>query len=65
MEADKLVVNKGNNKDKVINVQIGRVIKYPASSTMLLQLQKIPHLLFFWRIFKLVFEFEKSIMQPY
>lgn len=36
MEADKLVVNKGNNKDKVINVQIGRVIKYPASSTMLL-----------------------------
>lgn len=65
MEANKLVVNKGNNKDKVINVQIGRVIKYPASSTMLLQLQKILHLLFFWRLFKLVFEFEKSIMQPY
>ncbi|GEM_PF-3803238 len=28
-------VNKGNNKDKVINVQIGRVIKDPVSSTTL------------------------------
>ncbi|MEH2223503.1 MAG: hypothetical protein V7L03_10290 [Nostoc sp.] len=36
MEANKLALNKGNNKDKIINVQIGRVIKYPVSSTMLL-----------------------------
>ncbi|MBE9104578.1 hypothetical protein IQ229_06400 [Nostoc cf. edaphicum LEGE 07299] len=32
MEANKLALNK----DKIINVQIGRVIKYPVSSTMLL-----------------------------
>ncbi|MDZ8259310.1 hypothetical protein [Nostoc sp. ChiQUE01b] len=32
MEANKL----GLNKDKIINVQIGRVIKYPVSSTILL-----------------------------
>ncbi|MEH2252367.1 hypothetical protein [Nostoc sp.] len=36
MEVNKLAVNKGNNKDKVINVKIGRVIKYAVSSTMLL-----------------------------
>ena len=36
MEANKLALNKGNNKDKIINVQIGRVIKYPVSSRMLL-----------------------------
>lgn len=36
MEAEKLAVNKGNNKEKAINVQIGRAIKYPVSSIMLL-----------------------------
>ncbi|WP_334782092.1 hypothetical protein [Nostoc sp.] len=35
MEANKPAVNKGNNKDKVINVQIGRVIKYAVSSAIL------------------------------
>jgi hypothetical protein len=35
MEANKPAVNMGNNKDKIINVQIGRVIKYPVSSTIL------------------------------
>lgn len=34
MEVPKLALNKGN-KNKIINVQIGRVIKYPVSSTML------------------------------
>jgi hypothetical protein len=29
MEAKKLAINKGNNRDKVIDVQIDRVIKYP------------------------------------
>jgi hypothetical protein len=29
MEAKKLAVNRGNNRDKVIDVQIDRVIKYP------------------------------------
>ncbi|BDI16169.1 hypothetical protein ANSO36C_19710 [Nostoc cf. commune SO-36] len=66
MEVYKIAVNKGNNKDKVINVQIARVIKYPVSITMLLLVQKtVPSLLFFLLFFKLVFEFEKSIMQPY
>ncbi|MDZ8222375.1 MULTISPECIES: hypothetical protein [unclassified Nostoc] len=66
MEADKLAVNKGNNKDKVINVQIGRTIKYPLSSTMLVGVQKFMHiLLFLLQFFKLVFESEKSMMQPY
>ena len=45
MEADKLAVNKGNNKDKIINVQIGRTIKYPLSSTMLVGVQKFLHIL--------------------
>lgn len=65
MEANKLAVNKGNNKDKVVNVQIGKIIKYPVSSTMLVGVQKTLPILLFWRVFKLVFEFEKSIMQPY
>ncbi len=65
MEANKLAVNKGNNKDKVVNVQIGKIIKYPVSSTTLVGVQKTLPILLFWRVFKLVFEFEKSIMQPY
>ncbi|MBD2729584.1 hypothetical protein H6G96_25535 [Nostoc sp. FACHB-892] len=35
MEAKKLAVNKGNSRDKVIDVQIDKVIKYPASSAIL------------------------------
>lgn len=66
MKANKLALNKGNNKDKVINVKIGRVIKYPVSRKILLGVQKtVPILLFFSRVFKLVVEFDKSIMQPY
>ncbi|WP_375495852.1 hypothetical protein [uncultured Nostoc sp.] len=40
VKANKLAVNKGNNKDKVINVQIVRIIKYPVSSTELLLFPK-------------------------
>ena len=66
MEADKLAVNKGNKKDKIINVQIGRTIKRPVSSKILVGIQKVMHiLLFILRFFKLVLEFDKSIMQPY
>ncbi len=66
MEADKLAVNKGNNKEKIINVQFGRTIKYPLSSTMLVGVKKFLHILLFLLLFfKLVFESEKSIMQPY
>lgn len=66
MTANKLAVNKGNNKDKVISVQIGRIIKYPVSKITLLLVQKTaPIFLFFGQVFKLVLEFEKSIMQPY
>ncbi|ODG96425.1 hypothetical protein HUN01_29605 [Nostoc edaphicum CCNP1411] len=36
MGANKLAVNKGNNKDRIINVQIGKVIKYAVSRKMLL-----------------------------
>jgi hypothetical protein len=36
MDVNKLAVNKENIEDKVINVQIGRVIKYPMSNTVLL-----------------------------
>lgn len=66
MEANKLAVSKVNKKHKIITVQIVKVIKYPPSSRMLLFFQKnVPFLLFFWRVFELVFEFDKSIMQPY
>jgi hypothetical protein len=66
MEANKLAVNNGNNKDKVVNVQIGKIIKYPVSIRTLVGVQKTLPILLFWRVFKLVFEFvEKSIMQPY
>lgn len=65
VEAKKLAVNKGNNKDKAINVKMGRAIKYPVISIILVLVQKtVPSLLFFWLVFKLVGEFEKSIMQP-
>ncbi len=44
MEVNKLAVNKGNIEDKVINVQIGRVIKYPMSSTVLVRFQNLSSL---------------------
>ncbi|MHC5752612.1 MAG: hypothetical protein ACYTXF_18685 [Nostoc sp.] len=36
MEANKLALNKGNNEEKVINIQIGKMVEYPTSRTMLL-----------------------------
>ena len=36
MEANKLALNKGNNEEKVISVQIGKMVKYPARRTILL-----------------------------
>ncbi|WP_229457526.1 hypothetical protein [Nostoc sp. CHAB 5715] len=45
MEADKLAVNKGNNSDKIINVQVGRTIKCPLISTILVGVQKLMDIL--------------------
>lgn len=45
MEANKLAVNKGNKSDKIINAQIGRTIKCPLSSTILVGVQKFLYIL--------------------